>query len=438
MTHAPESKRQRILIVVSAWCPAMLADMQRARMLAWELPKLGWDVEILTPRASEVRQDVIEPDADGFFAAGIPVHEVGSVARGLFEALGSRTHAWRTWWPIRRRGRELLQKKRFDLVYFTTTTFNYFSLGPQWHRECAVPYVLDFHDPWVKATGRAAQGSLRTRVMTRFAERSERAAVVGAEGIVSVSPAYIEQLRKRYASAQPRWLHSQRHAVIPFGARKEDWPTGATDGPRSSAGGGPIVLQYTGAGGSIMARAFDLVCRAIGALREQRHPAALRLRIELHGTTYGWNAGEEKVLEAVALKAGVRDLVHEHPERVAYRRSLELLRDCDGALIVGVDDAGYMPSKLVGYALSGRPLLVSLHRQSPAYALCESMPGFAHAVWFDEHRDMPLADAARVVAGFVDEAAAGVPADREAMLEPFLAPNMARRHADLFESCLDR
>ncbi len=42
----------RVLIVTSTYAPAMIADMHRARHLAWELPKLGWQVEILAPDVS--------------------------------------------------------------------------------------------------------------------------------------------------------------------------------------------------------------------------------------------------------------------------------------------------------------------------------------------------------------------------------------------------
>jgi hypothetical protein len=430
-----EQKRRRVLIVVSSWSPAMLADMQRARMLAWELPKLGWDVEVLTPRASEIRQDVIEPDPSSFFAADTPVHEVGSAVRGVFEALGSTTHAWRTWFTIRRRGRELLCAKCFDLVYFTTTTFVYFSLGPRWRRECDVPYVLDFHDPWIKPeVPPSRRKSWRSEMMARLAARMERDAVVGAHGIVSVSPAYIDQLRQRYAAAEPPWLAQARNAVIPFGALEGDNGAALGEQPRHRD---EIVLRYVGAGGAIMARSFDLICRAIGSLRGQRSPLADRVRIELYGTTYGWRPGGRKELHEIARTAGVGDIVTEQPERVAYRQSLELLRESDGALILGVDDAGYMPSKLFSYALSGKPLLASLHRESPALALIEKMPGCAHALWFDSHNEMPIPDAARIVASFLDAAAAATTFDRRAMLEPFLAPNMARRHAELFDACVD-
>ena len=434
-----ERQRRRVLVVVSAWCPAMIADMQRARMLAWELPKLGWDVEILAPRASEIRQDVIEPDPAGFFAPDTRVHEVGSVARRAFEALGSRTHAWRTWLTIRRKGRELLRSRRFDLVYFTTTTFVYFSLGPRWYRETEVPYVLDFHDPWVKANmPHGRRQSWRAQLTGRLARRMERDAVVTARGIVSVSPGYIDELRRRYATSKPEWLAASRNAVIPFGAREGDLAVAVAGGTRPvRENRGEIVLRYVGAGGAIMVRSFDLICRAVAALREQSGPLVDRVRIELYGTTYDWKPGDPKELQMVAKRAGVSDLVREKPDRVSYRRSLELLHECDGGLVLGVDDAGYMPSKLFSYSLSAKPLLVSFHRDSPAFAQCHALPDLAHVLWFDGHESIHLDDAVRVVASFLDAAAADARFDRQPILQPFLAPEMARRHAELFNACVD-
>ena len=39
---------RRVLIVTSSYAPTMIADMQRVRQLAWELPKLDWEVEVLS------------------------------------------------------------------------------------------------------------------------------------------------------------------------------------------------------------------------------------------------------------------------------------------------------------------------------------------------------------------------------------------------------
>ena len=431
---ATGSRRSRVLIVVSAYRPAMIADMQRARMLAWELPRLGWDVEVLTPRASEVRQDVIEPDPDAFFAPATPIHEVGSSARAVFEALGSRTHAWRTVLPLRDRGNELLRSGRFDLVYFTTTTFVYFRLGPYWRRRFGVPFVLDFHDPWVREGEPASD--LKSRLTSSVAARMERSAVRFASGLVSVSPRYVAVLERRYGSYEPAWLAPGCHAVIPFGARPEDLSIATGPSPPPTQRSAEVVIRYVGAGGTLMARSFRLICRAIAALRRGENSPTNGVRIGLFGTIYNWRPGDAAILQDVARSAGIGDLVGEHPERVSFRHSIELLLGGDGTLVLGVDDDGYMPSKLFGYALSGKPLLASLRRDGPAYAELESTPGLGHALWFDRDEDMPIAEAVRAVGGFLQECVVRRSFERRALLERFLAPAMADRHAELFEACV--
>src|SRR5205823_6151805 len=98
-------------------------------------------------------------------------------------------------------------------------------------------------------------------------------------------------------------------------------------------------------------------------------------------------------LEEVATKAGVADLVAERPERVSYRRSLELLLESDGALVLGVDDSGYMPSKLFNYGLSGKPLLASLHRESPGFSKFQEIRSLGHVLWFDNDKEMSISEA---------------------------------------------
>lgn len=434
-----DEKKRRVLIVVSAFYPAMLADMQRARMLAWELPKLGWEVEVLTPGAGEIRQDVVEPDGAAFFPPEMRVHEVGSVFRRLFEAVGSRTHSWRTLWPIYRKGRELLASRRFDLVYFSTTTWVYFALGLKWQRKFKVPYVLDYHDPWIKERPKAGtdRRSWKSLASERLMSWLERSAVLNATGIVSVSPAYLRALRERYEKYGPDWLGDGRSAVIPFGALERDLSEVRQSLPTADdEEQGLCRIVYVGAGGPIMARSFGLICSMLATLRAQGHPLVERVRIELFGTHYGWQAGDRKYLEDIAGEAGLSDLVKESPGRVSYRRSLELLLQSHGALILGVDDDGYMPSKLFSYALSGRPLLMALHLDSPAYALSRRIPGLGLVLWFDAQGEVPAADGACEAAAFLEEVFTFKNTDRLAAVKPFLAPAMTESHVKLFEACL--
>ena len=60
---------RRVLIVTSSYAPTMIADMQRVRQLAWELPKLGWEVEVLSPSTEYQPATCVDEDSAGFFFA---------------------------------------------------------------------------------------------------------------------------------------------------------------------------------------------------------------------------------------------------------------------------------------------------------------------------------------------------------------------------------
>jgi hypothetical protein len=185
-----------------------------------------------------------------------------------------------------------------------------------------------------------------------------------------------------------------------------------------------------------MARSFNLFSRALSRLRMRSASLCEGIRVELFGTTLGWQPGEARDLADIAAKWGIGDLVREEPGRLSYRRSLELLLQSDGALILGVEDAGYMPSKLFSYALSGRPLLATLNREGPAFSLFQSISKLGHALWIGQKHDMPLEEATSELETFVREVVTRQIFDRRSSITEYLAPAMARRHVDLFEACL--
>ena len=156
---------------------------------------------------------------------------------------------------------------------------------------------------------------------------------------------------------------------------------------RTQKNGPPYRIVYVGVGGLVMARSFTLVQPSVVAVAKAiRLNLCEGIRIELFGTMLGWQPGEPRGLADIAAKWGIDDLVREEPSRLSYRRSLELLLQSDGALIFGVDDAGYMPSKLFNYALSGKPLLATLHREGPAFSKFQSIPDLGHALWIGQDR----------------------------------------------------
>jgi hypothetical protein len=225
--------------------------------------------------------------------------------------------------------------------------------------------------------------------------------------------------------------------VIPFAVLPRDLEVAAEGmAIQKNEAAQPARIIYVGAGGPIMIRSFTLFCRALSHLRMQHPDLVNRIKIDLYGTMLGWRKGDRRHLADLAGEHDVADLVSEDPSRVSYRRSLELLLEGDGAVVLGVDDAGYMPSKLFSYALSGKPLLASLRRDSPAFAAFNDMPELGNALWFDRWSEMPVTEATNAVRAFLQKVVARQTFDRRAILTSYFASAMARRHAQLFEACL--
>ena len=432
--------RHRVLIVTSSYLPTMIADMHRARHLAWELPKLGWDVEILAPDQSYQPPSCIDDDSGAFFPASTRVTLVRAFLPRLFRRLGAGTIGWRAIVPMFFAGNKLL-RDRIDIVYFSTTQFSLFLLGPLWRLLFRVPYVLDFHDPCVKE-GRARPEwmqnfSLKYALTRRVLQADEAVSTRRASALVSVSPGYVDLLSRRHAARRPEWTKPGRAAVIPFAAFDHDLAEAASGHKPCAVTKPSIRVVYVGAGGPIMARAFALFCKALASARAAAPDVVEGLRVELYGTVLGWEQrGGRKHLAEIAEGWNLGDIVQELPGRVSYRRSLELLLGADGALIFGVDDAGYMPSKLFCYALSGKPLLAVIRRDGPAFPMFQGDLRLGEILWFDETNTIPPDAAASAVVRFLGECGRHRGVDRRSSIDAFLAPAMARRHAELFEACL--
>src|SRR5262249_43814591 len=164
---------RRVLIVVGSYAPTMIADMHRARQLAWHLPALGWDVEIFCPDESYQPSSCLDGDSAAFFASGTLVHRIPQRLAWLFRVLSAGGIGTRAILPALPSGHNLLRQRRYDLVYISTAQFLQFLLGPVWRRQFGIPYVLDLHDPVYRpAVEPAGLKHRMSRMLSRQVEAS--------------------------------------------------------------------------------------------------------------------------------------------------------------------------------------------------------------------------------------------------------------------------
>lgn len=182
--------------------------------------------------------------------------------------------------------------------------------------------------------------------------------------VISVSPAYVETLRRRYPFVAP-----ERFTVLPFGAPERDFEMlPGLDVPQTvfDPADGRRHWVYVGRGGPDMAVALRLLFTALAAARALDPQRWAGVRLHFVGTSYASAGRAEKTIEPVARACGVADLVEERTSRVPYFEALQLLRQSEAILVIGSDSPSYSASKLYPCLLARRPLLTVLHMDSPA------------------------------------------------------------------------
>ena len=305
----------RALFVVSTWRPAFLADMQRVRLLAFELQKIGWEVEVLHPDVSYQPAYALEPRTDLFFPK-LTEHPVGPWMQDVFKAVGSGSIGIRAGVPVARRGLELLRSRKYDVVYFSTTQHLLTCAGPCWRRKTGVPYVADVHDPVFipQPKYQTSRSGLKARIARQVGRWIEKRALAQADGIVSVSRGYVDDLLNRHPGA--RWARSEigdrrsemggggvagnspssiSHLPSPTSTRVLVQPFPAderglemVEAERRETGKKRIV--YVGAGGRIMERGWRAFLKDL-----KSEPLQKEISIELYGTDTDWKEGGSSI-----------------------------------------------------------------------------------------------------------------------------------------------
>ncbi len=349
-------------------------------MLIPEMEKAGWEVEVMYPDVTYQAAYSLDLDSPRFYLE-TKEHPVGPWLGGLFKAVGSRSIGIRAGVPVARRGLELLRSRKYDVVYFSTTQHLLTGAGPYWRRKTGVPYVADVHDPVFipQPKYQTSRSTLKARIARQVGRWIEKTALAQADGIVSVSRGYVEDLLERNPGS--RWAAGEsslgvkglsnggkleRVLVQPFPADERGLEM--VEAERRETGKKRIV--YVGAGGTIMEKGWR---EFLGQLRKE--PLANEVGIEIYGTDPFWKEGERRHLQSIAEEMGLKGMVIEEPKRVSYERSMALAKGADGLLVLGVDDPNYQPSKLHTYLATGLPVLILAREGSTLPRQMEDVEG---------------------------------------------------------------
>jgi len=432
---------KRVLIVSPHFPPLNAPDMQRVRMSLPFYRENGWEPVVLTVE-DRWQDGVREAELVGTVPSDVRVERTRALPPRWSRLFGIGNIGLRSWLFLLARGWRLLRREKFDLIFFSNTQFVTFSLGLIWKARFGVPYVIDVQDPWrtdyYERTGSSKPpGGWKYQFARAQAYLLEGPTFRRAGAVMSVSPSYLADLRKRY----PRFA-AVPTAVIRFGATRIDIPIARAlphspyEYPRSQ---GEVNFLYTGASGPVMPHALTVLFTGLRRYRELHPERAGRLRFHFIGTSYvAPGRGKASVLP-VAKLCGVAENVDEVPHRIGHLEALRLQLDADILLLPGSSDLAYSPSKIYPYYLTGRPILGLVFRDSVMEGLLDEL-ACAYMVRFRQNE--PKDEAYAGLHRFFDLALNGLTADslpvrNEAYFRrEYLAEELTRQQCELFNRAL--
>lgn len=359
---------KRILIVSPHYPPVNAADIHRVRTTIPYFREFGWDPIVLAVQPDFV-EGIREPLLDETVPADVPVVRTRALPSRWTRRFGLGNLGVRAFPFLYRAGNQLIQKRKVNLVYFSTTVFTAMPLGRLWKRRFGTPFVLDLQDPWVNDYYKhrsASEKPPKYWAAERLYRVLEPWTMKAVDGLIAVSPGYIRTLEGRYPL-----LSNQPRRVLPFGAAEKDFEVIRGE-PRHNGyfdpRDGTVHGVYVGRGGHDIAMALRIIFQALRRGMEETPDLFSKLRLHFVGTDYASGDRARKTIEPIARECGVAQCVDEHPLRIPYFEGLQLLLDADFLLVPGSDDPQYTASKIYPYILARKPMLAVFHEGS---GVCE-------------------------------------------------------------------
>lgn len=427
---------RNFLILSPRFPPINAPDHQRVRMALPYLEQFGWRPTVLAVRPEDV-EGVHDPLLERSLPAGLQVERVRALPARWTRRLGVGSLSFRAGRGLARVGRELLQRDKFDLVFFSTTEFPLMALGPRWFRDYGVPYVLDFQDPWVNdyyerhPEMRPPGGKFKHGFVQWLARRLERKTLLDAAHVICVSPAYPKMFRQRYPS-----LREDVFSVLPFAAGESDFAnlgSGLVKQTVFNPKDGRQHWVYAGACIPNMALAVRSFFYALNKCLESAPDLRCSLRVHFIGTSYAPKGRATGVVTPLAAEAGLSEVVSEVTDRIPYFETLQCLADADALFIPGSDDPGYTASKIYPYVLARKPLLAVFHEASSVVEVLEQTKA-GKVVSFNSADSVESLGKRIASMGWLLRPSAA--ATDWTAFEPYTARAMTRRLCALFEQAL--
>ena len=344
---------KRILIIYPHWPPSNLVGVHRVRLIANEMSDLGWNCTVLTVDERDYEEPG-SPDSIQLIASEVEVikvraHSVQTLfGRRLIGDIGMRG-----WHALRKGAQEILSKGETDFVWFSIPSWYPSLMGTGLSKRFNVPFGIDYQDPWVYSLADHEKGLNRAFLTVTMARLLEPIALRRVRLISGISDGYLSGVRKRYSKLA-------KLPIVPcqlgFSPRDHEIELPHFQPPFSQ---GKRTFVYAGAYWAQGAPLFRLFLEALQDLNQ-----AKRLPEDIEFLFIGTGNSALLSLTEQAKDLNLGGVFREIPERMPYLEVQQILREADGALVMGSIEAHYSASKIFQCLIAAKRTFAFFHKQS--------------------------------------------------------------------------
>ncbi len=422
-----------VLIISPYFPPSNTADMQRVRTSLLYYQQFGWEAEVVCVNekyANNVQDELLLQS----LPPGLLIYKINALPVKWTSKIGFGSLGFRCFLSYLRKVNSLLRKNKYDLIFFSTTQFPVCALGAYWKNKFGIPYVIDMQDPWYSDYYRSKPKSERPpkfQTVYGMHKKLEAIAMGKVDGLISVSDAYINELRERHAT-----LKDVPSATITFGAFEPDnkIANDNTGNFKSLLQSGFINVVYVGRGGADMQTAVLPVFEALKKGITDQPELFSKLKFYFIGTSYAPAGTGTPTIKPIAAQFGVENRVVEITDRISYYHTLLTLRQADALFIPGSSDPRYTASKIYSYLLAKKPVMAVFNKNSSTVKILNECTENAVVLTIDEEGSGLNSSIYETLKNWAS--GAFIPVTLTAKFEEYSAKNLTGKQTELFNSAL--
>lgn len=352
---------KKVLIISPQFVPVNSADSHRVRQMLPYLAENGWSAEVVAVNLNCLEKPVLDQNLLKTIPSDTIVHYVRAFDYRRTRKIGLGSLSIRSFYHYYKYLSKLLKTNHFDLIFFSTTSFHLFALGPIMKKKYRIPFILDIQDPWRsdfyldKPKNERPPKFLLNYYLDKFLEAYS---IPKADGIISVSKDYIETFEMRYEHLTKNLL------TVPFSATIHDYLNLEQNELKFDKKEDHLNIVYVGRGGYDLG--FSIACffEAIKLIEYNEKTTSKYIEISFIGTSYAPKGEGIQTIKPIATDIGLTSSVIEQTDRVGYFEAISIIQNADVLFIPGSTDPAYTASKIYPYILAKKPIIACFHENS--------------------------------------------------------------------------